>query len=192
MKRLSLILLLAALGCGGAADIAPPDSRKPDPYLTIRVRNLLDTTTAAGRAHWHIYALLTGPYINQNGIGFQGTNSLADIRRGDFTLCVVVASDSVGQRLISVIAVADTSTSQLTPDATAEGTVAAWYGGDRTLLAGWAALFNPPVDAWLSAQYLAGHGLTHDDPIKWGLDWTGAGVVTFYERTDTDPMCARG
>lgn len=191
MRRLTFLLfILAACGENKIVGIDPITGKpKPDPFLTIRVRNLLDTTTAAGKAHWHVYALLTGPYINQNGIALQGAISLADVRLGHGALCVKAASDSVGQRLISVLAVADTTNGGLTPDATARTLVEAWYGGNQVLPVGWAALFNVPADAWLSAQYLAGHGLVASDPIKWGLDWTGSGAVSFYERTDNEPVC---
>jgi hypothetical protein len=61
--------------------------------------------------------------------------------------------------------------------------------GSRTLPAGWKALTVLSQDAWDSDQYRAGHGLVPADPIKWGWDWTGAGATTFYERTDSDPLC---
>src|SRR4051812_25303601 len=129
MKKLLLTTLaLAAIACGGS-DLP----KKPDPYLTVRVRNQLDTTTAPGRAHWHTYILLTGPYTALNGVSFQGTFSLSDIRHGISTHCMSAGADSVGQRFLSLIAVADTTTEQLTADATAQSIVTAWYNGNHNL-----------------------------------------------------------
>jgi hypothetical protein len=183
--------LFAIAACGGAADIVtPPKKPALDPGLTIRVRDLMDTTTAPGRAHWHVYAILTGPYTALNGVALQGAIDLNDVRLGHNVLCVGVGADSVGQRLITVLAVADTTTSSLTPDATADDIVNAWYAGNHTLPARWAALTFPPQDAWNSVQFQNGHGQTKGDPIKWGFDWTGPGTASFYERTDSDPLCS--
>lgn len=194
MRASILCGLLAVLAaCGGSGDgggITPPPPKKPDPYITVRVQNLLDTTMAPGRAQWHVYALLTGPYDAQNGISPQGAISLEDVRLHHNVICIKVGADSVGQRLISPIAVADTTTEALTPDATADGIIQAWYGGNHTLPSGWMAIVVTPTDAWVSQQYTAGHGLTKLDPIKWGFDWTAATTMTFYERSDSDPTCA--
>lgn len=186
MRVLFAGLMLSLMACGSSTDLAKP---KPDPYVTVSVRNQLDTTTRPGRAQWHVYLLLTGPYVGQNGISPQGAISLEDIRLHHDKLCIVIAADSVGQRFISPIAVADTTTSSLTADATANSIVSNWYAGDHNLPAGWMALFVPPTDAWVSDQYNAGHGLVPSDPIKWGFDWTGAGITSFYERTDAEPVC---
>lgn len=185
-----LLVVLAACGGSGGNSITPPPAKKPDPYLTVRVRDLMDTTTRVGRTQWHIYALLSGPYTALSGISHQGTISLSDIRLHHAALCIGVSADSVGQRLLVTFAIGDTTTEAGTPDAMADSIVGAWYAGSRTLPAGWKALFILPTDAWQSAQYVAGHGLTAQDPIKWGWDWTGSGTTTFTERTDTDPMCS--
>jgi len=196
MKRIiSLVALVLIAACGGSGSdggitTPPPKPKALDPFLTIRVRDLMDTTTAPGRAHWHIYALLTGPYTGLNGIARQGEVSLIDVRLGHNVVCGGASADSVGQRLITMLAVADTTTANLTPDATAEGLANDWYAGNHALPSGWMALTFTPQDAWNSAQFLAGHGLTRDDPIKWGFDWTNGGTAAFYERTDTDPACA--
>jgi hypothetical protein len=184
-------LLLSLGACRGAADSVapPPPPPKPDPYVTVRVRDLMDTTTAPGRATWHTFLLLTGPYTAQNGIANQGVIALKDIRLQHGVNCIGVSADSVGQRLISPIALADTTTSAGTPDATALAIVTDWYNGNHTLPAGWMALVVQPIDAFQSAQYNAGHGLTPSDPIKWSFDWTGAGTTSFYERTDADSIC---
>jgi hypothetical protein len=187
----ALALILAA--CGGAHSIVgppPPQPRKPDPWLTVRVQDQLDTTTAAGRTHWHIFTLLTGPTVTQNGVNFAGSIDLDDIRRGHAATCIIVDADSVGQRLIEVLAIGDTTTDQPTPDATAAAIANAYFAGVHTTPGGYAALTITPTDAWQSAQYIAGHGLVPGDPIKWGLDWTAGGVVNFYERTDTDSFCS--
>jgi hypothetical protein len=195
MKKVSVLVtavLALIVACGTSTEpgttILP---RKLDPYITIRVRDQMDTTTLSGRAHWHIYLLLTGPNVNLNGIAPQGTASLEDIRLSHNRTCVGASADSIGQRLVSVVAFADTTTSDLTLDATARSIVDAWYAGNHTLPAGWKALFNPAVDAWDSQQFANGHGLTRQDPIKWGLDWLGAGTVDFYERpgSDTTSFC---
>lgn len=183
--------LLAA--CGG--DGTGPGKPKPDPYLTVTIRHRLDTTTAAGRAHWHIFALLTGPYDAQNGVGFQGAISLHDVRLGRRSgPCVRVASDSVGQRLLSLVAFGDTTTSDLTPDATAASLAVQWYNGTvtaATLPTGWMALVVPPNDAWDSEQYAAGHGLVQSDPIQWIWDWDTATSAPFYEGENDDPALCR-
>lgn len=192
MKIRSLYLLLALVACGGSEDggITDPPPKKPDPYVTVRVRNMLDTTTAPGRAQWHVYAMLTGPYDAQNGVSYQGNVGLDDLRLDHIFRCVSVAADSVGQRFLSVVAFGDTTTEALTPDAQASAMATAWFSGNHNLPAGWMAITFPPTDAWQSAQYLAGHGLTKADPIKWGFDWTESGTMTFYERTDQDAICA--
>src|SRR4051812_4548333 len=125
-----LISLAALVACGGSssdAGITNPPAKKPDPFVTVRVRDLMDTMTAPGRAHWHIYALLTGPYTAQNGIANQGNIGLNDLELGHGLRCVSVGADSVGQRLLTVLAVADTTTAELTPDAPAAALINAWY-----------------------------------------------------------------
>lgn len=188
MRRLILGVALVASACGGTTE-PNPKARALDPYITVRVRNLLDTTTAPGRAHWHVYALLSGPYTNLNGIASQGAISLEDVRLNHVMLCMKVGADSIGQRLISPIAVADTTTEQLTLHNTAKAIIEEWYAGDHDLPSGWMAIVIPPVDAWISDQFDNGHGLTREDPIKWGLDWTDRGTPQFYERTDASTEC---
>jgi hypothetical protein len=196
MRVLKLSALIAILtACGGSGGdngiVNPPPAKKPDPFVTVRVRNLMDTTTAAGRADWHVYAILTGPYDALNGIALQGYIGLDDVRLHHDVLCVGVSADSVGQRLLTILALADTTTSATTPDASFSAAVTAWYGGARNLPASLMPLTFPATDAWLSVQYAQGHGLTPLDPIKWGFDWTASGTATFYERTDTDAECNR-
>jgi hypothetical protein len=146
---------------------------KLDPWLTIRVRDLLDTTQAPGRAQWRVYAMLTGADINLHGFGRQAAFSLEDVRLNHNLTCIGVRADSVGQRLIALLAIADTTVeTSRTPDAPADSVAAAWYAGSRTLPAGWMALYLPPVDAWDSQQFQAGRGLVAQDPIKWGWDWS--------------------
>lgn len=189
----SAILLLSA--CGGSGDgggitTPPPVKKKPDPYITIRLRHMMDTTSAAGRAHWTFYGLITGSdNPAQNGITHQGSISLVDYRNGHVLLCPAFDADSVGQRLVELIGFADTTTDQLKPLVEFDARAAAWYAGNHTLPSGWDALTTGANDAWQSAQYDAGHGLTKSDPIKWGFDLTGSGQSSFYERTDSDPDC---
>ena len=184
-------LLVAAVACGGSdsgVTNPPPGKKALDPFLTVRIRNLLDTATAAGRAQWHVYALLTGPYTAQNGIALQGTLSLGDARLNHVTICTFITADSIGQRLLSLVAIGDTLNGGVTPDAQAAALIAAWYAGNVTLPTGWMALFSPPTDVWDSQQFRDGHGLTSTDPIKWGWDWAGAGSAILHERpyADTD------
>lgn len=196
MKRFAFgFLLVAAVACGGSeSDIGvtdpPPGKKALDPFLTIRVRNQLDTTKAPGRAAWTIYALLSGPYTNQNGISHQADNSLADIRRGLGVRCMGAGADSVGQRLFSVLAIADTTTEDYPLSVTVNALAIQWYDGNHTLPAGWMAIVFPPADLWDSQQFTNGHGLVKSDPVKWGFDWTDAGSTSLYERSDADPTCA--
>lgn len=193
MRYLLAIVLLAA--CGGSPDEGitnpPPTApKKPDPYITVRLRHMMDTTTAAGRAHWAFYGLITGSdNPGQNGITHQGAISIQDVRLGHSLLCPAFDADSVGQRLVEVIGFADTTTEQLTPQTQFDARAAAWYAGNHQLPPGWDALTTGATDAWRSAQYDAGHGLTKTDPIKWGFDLTGTGQSIFYERVDQDPAC---
>jgi hypothetical protein len=194
MKRLLLLVLLAACGGSGSdngvTNPPPPVPKKPDPYITIRLRHMMDTTSAAGRAHWAFYGLITkSDNPAQNGIRGGGAISLIDFRNGHVQLCPSFDADSVGQRLVELIGFADTTTEALTPQVQFDARAAAWYSGDHTLPSGWAALTTTALDAWQSAQYDAGHGLTKSDPILWGFDLTGSGQSTFYERADDDPTC---
>lgn len=194
MRHLARSVILAALvaACSSrAAPDAPPvdtthAARKPDPYVTVRVRNLMDTTTAPARTLWHIYAVLTGPVAGENGYSYAGSISVTDIRLDHNRVCVRVGADSVGERLLSVVALSDTAVDSLNTDASATSLAQAWYQGTTTLPSGWAALFNPPADAWNSQQYLAGHGRTMADPIRWGLDWIRPDSIHFYEIPQPD------
>lgn len=188
--------LLVLSACGGSSDKSitepPPAPKKPDPYITIRLRHMMDTTTAAGRAHWAFYGLITGSdNPAQNGITQQGAISIVDYRLGHVQLCPAFDADSVGQRFVELIGFADTTTDALTPQVEFDARAAAWYSGNHVLPSGWAALTTTPTDAWNSAQYTAGHGLTKLDPIKWGFDLTGSGQTSFYERTDAGSECGR-
>lgn len=181
-----LALISAATACGNSTG---PGARKPDPYLAVRVTDGLDTTAAIGRANWHVFALLSGPEVNQNGVSNQGDIQMTHRRGGHGQLCIKITADSVGQRLLSLIALADTTTEAPTEYATALAIATAWFNGNTTLPAHWMAITEPPADAWLSDQYAAGHGLIPDDPIKWSWNWSGTGTHTFTERTDTDTFC---
>lgn len=197
MRAFLILSVLGIVACGGGGKdgggiVTPPPAAKPDPFITIRLRNQLDTTSRAGRAHWAFYGLITGsPNPAQNGITHQGAISLQDVRLGHTLLCPAFDADSVGQRFVELIGFADTTTEALTPQVEFDARAAAWFGGDHSLPSGWGALTTTATDAWNSAQYNAGHGLTKSDPIKWGFDLTGTGQATFYERTDSDPDCAK-
>lgn len=191
----SALLILAACGGsseGGGITNPPPPKPKPDPYITIRLRHQMDTTTAAGRAHWAFYGLITGSSNQaQNGITHQGAISIQDYRLGHVLLCPAFDADSVGQRFVELIGFADTTTEALTLQTQFDARATTWYAGDHALPAGWAALTTTPRDAWQSTQYDQGHGLTKADPIKWGFDLTGSGQSAFYERVDADPVCGK-
>lgn len=187
--------LLFVVACGGGGDgsgngITPPPPAKPDPFITIRLRNQLDTTSRAGRAHWAFYGLITGsPNPAQNGITHQGAISIQDIRLNHAQLCPAFDADSVGQRFVELIGFADTTTEELTPQVQFDARADAWFAGNHVLPSGWDAITTTPTDAWNSAQYNNGHGLTKSDPIKWGFDLTGTGQSAFYERTDDGAEC---
>lgn len=189
-------LLLAVAACGGSgADSGitnppPPTPKKPDPFITVRLRHQMDTTTAAGRAHWAFYGLITqSDNPAQNGVRPEGSISLIDFRLNHVQLCPSFDADSVGQRLVEIVGFADTTTENLTPQTEFDARASAWFSGSHILPTGWAALTTTPKDAWQSAQYDAGHGLTKADPILWGFDLTGSGQSSFYERDDQDPIC---
>lgn len=187
MKRLVFGGLFALLAACGGTNVTKPKALDPD--LMVRIRDQFDTTTAVGRTHWHIYLLLSSVESpSQAGIAPVGNISLANARSGINTLkCVRVASDSIGNRLMSLIAVGDTTNDgALTPDSTAQNIALAWQAGSRTLPAGYKALFIAPVDAWDSQQFANGHGLVASDPIRWGWDWTDGGATTFYEMDIAD------
>jgi hypothetical protein len=193
MRRLivGLLITLGALGCGGSGGITappPPGKKALDPYLTVRMRSQLDTATPGGRSHWHIFLLITTPLHlpSTEGVTRWGAISLVDLRLQHGTICGNVASDSIGARLISLLAVADTTTESLTADATAESIADAWFAGNHTPPSGWKAIVVAPTDPWDSQQWAQGHGLTRDDPIRWGWDWTGSGGSSFYERPPAD------
>lgn len=194
MRALLVLSVLLLGACGGDAGNGitppPPPAAKPDPFITIRLRNELDTTSRAGRAHWAFYGLITGsPNPAQNGITYQGAISIQDIRLNHAQLCPAFDADSVGQRFIELIGFADTTTENLTPQVAFDARAAAWFAGDHALPSGWDALTTTPTDAWNSTQYNEGHGLTKADPIKWGFDLTGTGTSSFYERTDAGTEC---
>lgn len=182
-----LVLVLAA--CGGDG-ITPPNERALDPFITVRFQNLIDTTTAAGRAHWHIYMDITSEDPNQAGFQAVGNIGLNDLRLNHLVRCQSVGADSVGQRFVAFLAIADTTTEELTPDAPAEAAARAWFAGNHQLPAGMMAYYQPPTDAWTSQQFEAGHGLVPTDPIKWGFDWTSSTTSTFYERSDSESACS--
>ena len=194
--RYLLALLWCLTACGGSSDSGitnpppPPPPAKPDPYITIRLRQMMDTTTRAGRAHWAFYGLITqSNNPAQNGVRSEGAISIQDVRLSHSQLCPSFDADSVGQRLVELVGFADTTTEALTPQADFDARATAWYSGNHVLPSGWAALTTTAKDAWQSAQYDAGHGLTKADPILWGFDLTGSGQSSFYERNDQDPSC---
>lgn len=189
-RRLLVALAIATIqsACGGSSgnSIGPAGKPKPDPFITVRVRDFLDTTQAVGRAHWHVYVNIISADANKAGFVPVGNVSLVDVRLHHTLLCQGIGADSVGQRFVAFVALADTTTEALTPDASAASLALQWFGGNHTLPTGWMALAQVETDPWTSAQYEAGHGLVPSDPIKWGWDWSDGGVATFYERTSGD------
>jgi hypothetical protein len=181
--------VLFAAACSPSNDVVATVKPKPDPYITVRFRNLADTTTAIGRAHWHIYMNITSADPNQAAFVVVGNIGLNDLRLNHTFRCQGVGADSIGQRLVAFLALADTMTSELTAQAPADSVARAWVAGNQSVPAGWMALYQPSADAWTSQQFAAGHGLFATDPIKWGFDWAGNPAPAFYERTDTDATC---
>ena len=187
MRRLVAFLMAVAVvtACNGTTD-PEKKARAEDPYITVRVTNNLDTTTAPGRTPWRIYALIYSEQVNQQGFAYSGSMTLTDIRNGFNIACMGVGSDSIGQRLIEPFALGDTVNKQPLTEAVADPIVAEWMNGNHNLPAGYMAIRIPPVDAWTSEQFAAGHGRVPADPIKWKWDWTGTGQTTFLERTASD------
>lgn len=187
MRRCAFLMLCvtvcAIAACGGSGDVTPPIVKvKPDPYATIHLTSALDTNTAWGRATWDLYVIFTGVEDRSpNGLGVfpQGTLNLDDIRLGHNIRCFGFNEDTVGNRLITLLAVADTV--HITLDSDAASVAAAWFAGNHTLPSGWAALVVGPVDPVVSTQYLAGHGLAPADPVRWTLSLAGAGNISFTE-----------
>lgn len=189
MRRVLMFLTAVAIvaACGGADPVGPARKPKPDPYVTVRVRNSLDTTTAPGRAMWHLYVLLSGPQSSQNGVGYQGNFILSDARRGTPTRCMAIGADSIGQRLIAPFAIADTTTEALFPASRYDSIANRWYSGNHAAPPAGMMIFTmDPIDAWDSEQYAAGHGLVREDPIKWRWDWMTPSLTAFAERAATD------
>lgn len=172
----ALTMVLAACGNGTGP-------RKPDPYLVLRIKDNLDPQSTMGKSDWHLFLFLEGPYNAQNGIAARG-EFLA--RLGGGIDCIGVVADSVGQRLIQPFAVADTVAKSM-DDNEAAAVAQAWYEGDHNLRSGLMVLtFDQPQDAWNSARYAAGHGLTRNDPLFWTWDWLSGGQTSFTE-LDTMP-----
>lgn len=189
MRRLSFLLFILA-ACG-AADITTPDTpaaKKPralDPYITVRIRDLLDPATAVGKAEWRVYHSITDA-INPAGYVARVAALTSEARFAQ--TCFSAAADSIGQRMLSLLAIADTTrlAANPVPDSVPNAIARDWYNGQRTLPSGWMAISFPLTDVWDSEQFRAGRGLTYSDPIKWGWDWTGIGTARLYERAATD------
>src|SRR4051812_8480501 len=135
MRRVVAFAAAAVVAaCGGSTEPGVKGTPKPDPYVTVRVRNSLDTTARPGRAMWHLYLLLSGPQANQNGIGYQGSMLLSDARLGPQarTRCLEIGADSVGQRLIAPFAIADTTSEDVFLKTRFDSIVTRWYNGDHS------------------------------------------------------------
>lgn len=189
MKRILLALVLVA--CSHHSVEPPVSEPKIDPFLTVRVRNQFTPASSYGQTSWRIYALLTGPRVEDRGVTYQGAIIPSDVAGGRATRCIAVASDSIGSRFLTLVAIGDTQNHTLLTDAQVDAMIQAYYAGNTTMPAGITALVQGPTDAWNSAQFAAGRGLIADDPIRWGWDWSGSTTTNFYERTDTDPVCNR-
>lgn len=169
-----LALLLAA--CGGSTE--PPQQQQQtetkqkavDPAMRIHVLNRLDTASAMGRGVWNVFVLIYSPDQNQAGVAYTGG---PDPMGGS---CIAFSSDSIGQRQVIVLALADTV--HPTSQATAASIANAWFSGTHTIPAGWAVLPSDSLDWGVSAQFDAGHGRTSSDPIRWSLTWTSPATVT--------------
>lgn len=175
MKRLFALLALAA--CGGGTE---PHKAVVDPAISIHLSNQLDTTTAMGRASWVIFPLIYAADTNKAGVDYKGAITLGDLRLGHSSKCLGYQADSIGARFVVVLAVADTLHGTQA-DAQAQSVATAWYGGDHTLPAGWAAIATDSLDWGISTQFSQGHGLNFDDPVRWDLTWTDVGTVARVE-----------
>jgi hypothetical protein len=182
----ALTLAIALAGCGGEHPTEPATKPKPDPYVTVRIQDQLDTTTKAGRAFWATYLFLSGPNVNLNAVVLEGGFTMTDARLNRHFQCMSVGADSIGQRLIALFAIGDTLHTTQQPTSAFDSIANRWYNGNHAPAAGYVILTMAPIDAWDSQQYAAGHGLTPLDPIKWAWDWTGGGTVTFTERATAD------
>lgn len=182
-----VVATLCAVACGGKNSITQP-SKAVDPAISIRVLDQLDTTTAAGRASWVVFPLFYSADPNQTGVGYTGSIGLSDLRAGRTLHCVSFGTDSIGQRQVIVLAVADTQHGTQT-DASAQSVANAYFAGNHTLPAGWMAIRSDSLDWGVSQQFTNGHGLTQADPIRWALTWSGGGTVARAE-APSDPACA--
>ena len=192
MRRIAAFVgaVLVVVACGGTTD--PKKDPAEDPYIAVRVFNGLDTTTRPGRAVWRVYALLSGPQPNQNGIGYVGFYSIGQARLSRPYLCMQVGADSIGQRLFAPFAIADTTTESAEPITAVDSIAQRWNAGNHTPPASrYLILTLPPTDAWVSQQFDAGHGRLQDDPIKWSWDWQPNLSTTLVERfpVDTSTTC---
>lgn len=184
MMRRTLLTagLLACAACGSST--GPP---KPDPFMVIRVQDGLDPSSVLGQSEWHVYVLLTGPYPNQNGV--LSVDVFHPEANRSKVGCASIEADSAGQRLVQLVAFADTVNKTLS-DVNARAIAEAWFGGNHTVPLGIAVILQPlPMDPFDSQQYQQGHGLTRQDPVRWSWDWAADGTATMNEAPSGLPQC---
>lgn len=157
-------------------------------FISIHLLDQLDTTTAPGRSLWVINLLVYSKDPNQTGIAYQGNEGFADVRLGHSSRCSNYGVDSLGQRQVIVLALADTL-HMTQADADANVLARQWYSGNRNLPPGWMALRSDSVDWAVSAQRDAGHGYVASDPIRWLITWSGKATVSRAE-APTDNVCS--
>lgn len=174
------VCTVACSGSGadhGVTNPPPPTKAAVDPAISIHLLNRLDTATARGRALYSVFALLYSPDPGNSGVALVADpNPMGQPGDGG---CIAFQSDSIGARFVVLLALADTV--HPTASTTATATAQAWYGGNRTLPAGWFAIATDSIDWGVSDQFTAGHGQTQADPVRWQLTWSGTGTITRVE-----------
>lgn len=192
-RSLAVIAALCAAACGGESSGGvtnpPPKPKAIDPAIAIHVLNHLDTTSTMGRSSWGIFALIYSPdNPAKAALTPEGNLTLADARLGHITSCALFQTDSLGARYVIMLAVADT-VHGTQADAASLSVAQAWFAGNHTLPAGWAAIATDSLDWGVSNQFTNGHGLTTDDPVRWTLTLTNPATVTRAE-SPSDLTCA--
>src|SRR6267378_1260456 len=104
MRRF-LLLALVLVGCSNSVAPRP----RPDPFVTVWVRDQYDSTSARGQSTWTTFVILSGPVATQNGWGQQGSlGPTSDPAQRFSSTCESVSADSLSERLALWVALTDT------------------------------------------------------------------------------------